>query len=122
MRHFIPLIILAVLVACANTHPVKDIGAGTYRLTHTMPSTLPAQGGLNALANMAQTHCAKESGPYTKLSEDTTVSGKTQTVTLTFTCAPVLKSSAYAPAVISATAPTTYAAPINLAPDELLVK
>ena len=88
---------LAVIVtACANTHPVKPLGPDIYQLTHTMAKTAPDTGTKNALTDMGRQKCASlDNAPYAEKSIDTTSSGNRKTITLTFTCKPILQNSAY---------------------------
>ena len=120
MRHFLPLIVLAIVAACANIHPVKTVGADAYQLTHIMGASQSNAGARNALVKLGQKHCAEESsGVYSTLSEDIAVSGKRHTITLRFTCKPVLQGTAYVPSTVAPTPATTYTAPVNLSPEEL---
>lgn len=104
MRHFIPLIILAILTACANTHPIKIVGPDTYKITHVMTTTLPNDGAKNALKKMGEAKCATmDNAPFYKQSEDVKVEGKRQTLTLIFRCQALVYRSNYVPSAAPST-------------------
>lgn len=102
---------MGVFVTACSSSPIQTVGADTYQISRTAHKAASPASIKTALNTMGRARCAEsDNAPYSVVSEDATVKGNRQTVTLTFQCKSTLKASAYTsnhPAVALPTATDT---------------